>query len=163
MSHKRLNALFQLLQEIGHDKFRLNSIFDVRWVSSHHRAYLKLLDHWFELVQFFDDMMIKYLREFSKATTDEAGRLNDFLRNKFAVAMMQYYLDILDVLMSQSKIFQTSGSTIIGQESRKQNLVDGFTKIKNLKGFYFTRFLMTANCFDNLKDAQKFIDGRSNM
>ena len=133
-----------------------------RWVSSHNIAYSKIKDHWKALVEFFEELLYKYSVEFSQATLEEADKLNDFLRNQHALALLHYYIDVLDVLMTESKIFQTSGSTIIGQESRKRKLKEGLAKIKNFEGYHFKKFLMTTNCFNNLKDAQRFIDSNRN-
>ena len=134
-----------------------------RWVSSHHRAYDKIRAHWKALVEFFDELEFKYSVEFSQATLDEAEKLNQFLRNQHAMALMIYYIDVLDVLMNESKLFQKSGSTVVGQESRKENLKKALTKIRNHNGFLFKQFLMQTNCFETLKEAQNFIDGIRNV
>ena len=126
-------------------------------------VYEKIVKHWKVLLEFLEDIIYRHASKFSPSTVADAETLLSFLRNKFALALLHFYLDNLDILATESKVFQKSGSTIITQRASKYRLQQGFMRLKTHDGFFFKKFLLSCSCHNDLAEAQKFIDGKIAM
>ena len=132
-------------------------------MATHKIVYEKLLKHWPHLLEFFEDIIYRQSQSFSETTQHTAATILDFMRDKFALALLHFYLDVLDTLTTESKIFQKSGSSIIGSRESKHRMEVTFFQIKIQNGFNLKQFMMLCSCHKDLKDAQKFLDGKVPM
>ena len=69
VSHKRRNSLHEFLDFINKPTFRLNAIFNVRWIASFRNAVDKLMKHISPLVGHFD-FILKNLKDFVRDKQD---------------------------------------------------------------------------------------------
>ena len=132
-------------------------------MASHKLVYERIIKYWPQLLEFLEDIIFRQSQSFSETTQENANSILHFMRDKFALALLHLYLDILDTLTTESKIFQKSGSTIIRQGESKHRLKLAVDQLKSLKGFHLQRFLLSCSCYKTIEEAQKFMDGKLPM
>ena len=167
VSHKRMNDLIEFVKAINEPKFRLSTIFDVRWIASFKIAVEKVLKHISPLEKHLD-YIVKNPKEFTKnkpaALQEKVKPLLKFLRNKNAMVVLFFNYDIVDLFATESLYAQKKGSTLIGMSQRKKSLLADLTNIKQLKGKEFLKFLDSCRCFTTLGSAQAYVkSGSSNQ
>ena len=159
-SHKRQNSLNEFLKEISEPLFRLAAVFDVRWMSSFKIAVDKVKNNWANLVKHLD-FLLENIREFGGKNPDvfesKVEGHRDFLTNKYAVCLMHFNYDPINLFTKESEYTQKKGSTLIGMAKRKRLLINNLEEVKQQKGAAFKKFLTESNCFRTKKQASAFL------
>ena len=118
---------------------------------------LKIIKHWKELVEHLASIIASSLNMFSKKTLEEAQKLQDFLLDKNALAIVNFNLDIQFLFSKDSKEFQKRHASVVGSLARRQNLEKGLKALKNHDGYYFKQFLKGTYCTDTVHAANALI------
>ena len=93
-----------------------------------------------------------------QAFQEKVESLLSFLSDKHAMALLFFNSDVVDRFSIESLNTQTKGSSLIGMSSRKSKLLKDLEEIKETNGKEFRKFLSKCRCFDDLEEAQAFID-----
>ena len=165
-SHKRQNSLNQFVKEINEPKFRLATIFDVRWISSFRIAVDKVKKHYMALVKHLDfvfdniQMFVSGNAETIERFENKVQNIKDFLTNKFALSLMHFNYDVIDLFSKESQYTQRKGATLIGMGERKKQLLKNLNDIKEHKGENFKQFLSECSCFRTQLQVNKFLQNK---
>ena len=118
---------------------------------------LKIISHWKALVEHLAFIIASTAKEFSKKTIGEAKKLHNFLLDKNALAIINFNLDIQFLFSKDSKEFQKRHASVVGSDTRRQNLETELKKLKNHDGYYFKKFLKETYCTDSGQAANALI------
>ena len=76
------------------------------------------------------------------------------------MSLMHFNQDILNRLSQESKEFQRKGSSLIGMDSRKADLIKDLKKIQSYNGPVFENFLKSTLCFQTTHDRDAYFGGK---
>ena len=113
----------------------LNNTFSVRWVSSHLRAIIKILENWPKLVRFLKDVIQK-TSEYSKNTIKDAQILLDWLTNKHFITSLVFNVDLQTLFKYMSQTYQRKFDSVIGNYTWFSLKVDSKHRILNLRTWW---------------------------
>ena len=166
VSHKRQNSLNEFVKEINEPKFRLATIFDVRWISSFRIAVDKVKNHYRALVKHLDfiseniDRFVSGNMETIERFENKVEGIKDFLTNKFALCLMHFNYDVVDLFSKESVHTQQKGATMIGMGERKRQLIKNLNDLKEEKGETFKKFLSECSCFRLKRQVDRFLENK---
>ena len=159
-SHKRQNSLNEFMKEISEPLFRLAAVFDVRWMSSFKIAVDKLKNNYANLVKHLD-FLLENIREFGgknpEAFESKVEGIKDFMTNKYAICLMHFNYDPIELFTKESEYTQKKGSTLIGMAKRKRTLINNLEDVKQQKGVAFKKFLSESSCFRTKAQVNSFL------
>lgn len=113
-SHKRRAHLQQTAVDMGQQFFSLSYIFAVRWVSSELAAVTRIQKSWKVLQE--DLKSIAQDKSFKDPVKVHAFKMHNRLISRSTLLYLHYYMDILGMFATHSKIFQTKLGVVIGKE-----------------------------------------------
>ena len=158
-SDKRLADLKSFCEEHGYKVFAPKLTFPVRWVQSHYDSNFILFHHFKPLVEHLSHLQTIPLFEKDKKTIDLAEKYQLLLTHKFVLFTLVVVLDLMDVFKGASKVFQISGSSILGQPDQKIRLLNGIRSVKNKNGSFLKALLSEAKCGDaSCRTLDSFLD-----
>ena len=118
---------------------------------------LKIINHWKALVEHVASIIASAVRTFSKKTIEDAKKIQNFLLDKNAMAIVNFNLDIQFLFSKDSKEFQKRHASVIGSNGRRLNLETGLKNLKVEDGEYFKNFLKDTYCTDSIQAANALI------
>ena len=118
---------------------------------------LKIINHWKALVEHVASIIASTVTTFSKKTLEDARKIQNFLLDKNALAIVNFNLDIQFLFSKDSKEFQKRHASIVGSDGRRQNLEKGLKNLKIEHGDYFKKFLKDTYCTDSIQAANALI------
>ena len=118
---------------------------------------LKIINHWKALVEHVASIIASTVTTFSKKTFEDARKIQNFLLDKNALAIVNFNLDIQFLFSKDSKEFQKRHASIVGSDGRRQNLEKGLKNLKIEHGDYFKTFLKDTYCTDSIQAANALI------
>ena len=144
-SPKRIQSLKRYCERNGKDFFKVRRVMDIRWVQSHYHAGLVLLANWDTLVGFLSslesDSEWTANTESNKSTKALAQTLLKFLLQENFLMSLVVQLDLQFYFSIVSQLLQRSGQSVLGQYSKKHDLLDGIEKVSRNEGYFVKKFL----------------------
>ena len=121
MSHKRTALFDEYMISKQKQTFRATKLFKVRWVDTHCKVMKKITNRWSDLIEGLDYVIEQESQlntASAKNTVEKANDLQDFLKDRNALAIMHFNIDIQERFATESLAFQTRLSSLIGQDDR---------------------------------------------
>ena len=125
-------------------EFTLSSVHSIRWTDSHFLQTQKAITKHKELTGHLMELS-RNRNLFDPETQSKASAHYDKLTNKNMLALLALMLDFQEIIKVQSKIFQTMGSSIIGQSRRIGSLLEKMNDVKMDGGGRWTRYLLGSS------------------
>ena len=151
----------QFVIAINEPKFRLASVYNVRWIASFRIAVDKLKNNYKALVKhlkFVLDNIKDFIKNKPAAFRKKVESIRDFLTNKFAMSLLFFNYDVIDLFSQESLHTQKKGATLIGMGKRKEMLLANLEKVRQLNGDQFKKYLSECSCFRFVRMANQFIN-----
>ena len=155
-SHKRFQSLVEFQEENEEEIFRLSYIFDVRWISSHLAAIMKVFKNWANLVGHLDEI-ISSPKRFSKATINGATKLKHWLTNKNFLSLLPMNIDIQTLLKFMSLKYQRKFDSVIGHGDDRAKLEANLENMKIQDGPNLKSLLSNCHCVQSKIQAEEII------
>ena len=150
-------------------EFFLTSVHTIRWTDSHFLQTQKFITKHSELTGHLKELS-KDRRIFDPDTRSKALTHYNKLTNKNMLMSLATMLDFQEIIKVQSKIFQTTGSSIIGQSRRIESLLHNMNEVKMNGGGRWTRYLLGSSTCQQVELSEErepdgsrltFIEGRT--
>ena len=150
-------------------EFFLTKVHSIRWTDSHFLQTQKLITKNREITGHLEELS-KDRRVFDPETRSKALVHYNKVTNKNMLMSLATMLDFQEIIKVESKIFQTTGSSIIGQSRRVESLLHKMNEVKLNGGGRWTRYLLGSSTCQQveLSEAREpdgsmltFIEGRT--
>ena len=158
-SPKRMSSLSKYCKANDRSFIKPKKIHDIRWVGSHLESAKVLFVNWdtfvghLEFIQSDSDFSTNSVSDIK--TRYLARTLLKFLKQKNMLATLAFQMDIQYPFKGVSEIFQRKGQSALGQYSKKQDLISGMIKAKNVDGTFMQALLTESLCESGVDNIQQ--------
>ena len=158
-STKRMSSLSKYCKANERTFIKPKKIHDIRWVGSHLQSARVLFLHWDIFVGHLD--FIQSDRDFGTNSASDvktrylARTLLKFLTQTNMLATLAFQMDVQYPFKGVSEIFQRRGQSVLGQYSKKQDMISGMIEAKNDEGTFMQALLTESVCESGVDHIQQ--------
>ena len=156
-NHKKILHLkdFEGTRHEKHLKFK--KIFRVRWAPSVLDATARIMDKYDTLLSHLD-MVANDADEWSPKQREKAEELYKTLTDQNFMLMLNFQLDVLAGMSTQSLMFQKSASSIIGEQGRQRLYSMKLKALQNGESVNLDDFLKSSKCTNDAQLFERYLD-----